>query len=287
MTFVKGLPKIKIHPILYLFIIISLLTGTFTELTIILALVLFHELGHYAMASSLNWRIRGIMLWVFGGVMDTDEHGTKPIKEEILVTLAGPSQHIIVYLMLFLLSTFHLAPASVLEIAFYYNSTIFLFNLLPIWPLDGGKLLFLVFSARMPYKQAHQSIILVSIGLTFAIIAVQLLFFPFTLSALFIMVFIFLENRTEWKQRYYIFIRFLLNRYEGISSVQMIQPIKASANSTFMDVFSYFKREKKHPIYITYPDERRIVIDENDCLRSYFYDDQHNQTIGEAFRYHE
>ncbi|AXI09587.1 stage IV sporulation protein FB [Oceanobacillus zhaokaii] len=287
MTFNNSLPKIKIHPILYVFIAISILTGTFTELAIILSLVFFHELGHLTMANSLKWRVRRIMLWVFGGVMDTDEHGTRPIKEEVLVTLAGPSQHILVYLLLFIISPFNLVPASILELAFYYNTAILLFNLLPVWPLDGGKLLFLFFSAIMPYKQAHQWIVLVSMGITIAIIVLQLLFFPFTLSAIFIMLFIFLENRTEWKQRYYIFIRFLLNRYEGKSSVHTIQPIKASANSTFMDVFSYFKREKKHPIYITYPDKRRIVIDENDCLKSYFHDNQHAQSIGEAFRYQE
>ncbi|RDW21669.1 M50 family metallopeptidase [Oceanobacillus chungangensis] len=287
MTFVNNLPMVKFHPILYVFIAISILTGTFTELAIILSIVLFHELGHFIMANSLGWRVRRIMLWVFGGVMDTDEHGTKPIKEEMLVTLAGPCQHFIVYFLIFSLSPFDLVPASLLELAFYYNSAILLFNLLPIYPLDGGKLLFLLLSAIMPYKQAHQSIILVSMGMAIAIIFLQLFLFPFTLSALFIMVFIFLENRTEWKQRFYTFIRFLLNRYEGTTSVQTIQPIKVSANSTFMDVFAFFKREKKHPIYIIYPDEQRIVIDENECLKSYFHDNQHTQTIGETFRYQE
>src|SRR5690625_6878376 len=75
------------------------------ELSIILAIVLFHELGHFLFARLFHWRIHSIMLWVFGGVMKTEEHGNKPIHEDALVTIAGPLQHIIIYVGLFVLST--------------------------------------------------------------------------------------------------------------------------------------------------------------------------------------
>src|SRR5699024_11983500 len=60
----------------------------------LLSIVLFHELGHYGAAKFFKWRIKGIMLWIFGGVMDTDEHGNKPFHEDIIVTVAGPLQHL-------------------------------------------------------------------------------------------------------------------------------------------------------------------------------------------------
>src|SRR5699024_12020095 len=94
MTTSRILPPIHIHPILIIFIIISFVTGTFLQLFIILSIVLFHELGHYGAAKFFKWRIKGIMLWIFGGVMDTDEHGNKPFHEDIIVTIAGPLQHL-------------------------------------------------------------------------------------------------------------------------------------------------------------------------------------------------
>lgn len=100
------LPKIHLHPILIIFIIISVITGTFIDLSIILSIVFIHELGHFLMARHFKWRIRGIMLWVFGGVLDTDEHGNRSIKEEALVTVAGPFQHVIIHLLLFFLSLY-------------------------------------------------------------------------------------------------------------------------------------------------------------------------------------
>jgi len=282
MTFRSWLPKIQIHPILMIFIFISFVTGTFLELSVILFLVLFHELGHYMMARLFKWRIHGVMLWVFGGVMDTDEHGNRPIREEILVTLAGPLQHLVVYGIILAFGSVGIIPQQILDTVLYYNSAILFFNLLPIWPLDGGKLLLLIFSSILPYKKSYNYTIIFSMIACLIFICFQ--FFPFTLSSFLVMTFLFMENRNEWKQRYYVFIRFLLNRYEGASQVKSVQPITVSHKLSMMGVFTYFKRDKRHSIYIEYPENKRISVDENECLRSYFHDKQFDRSIGEVFQ---
>ncbi|MFD1038615.1 site-2 protease family protein [Virgibacillus byunsanensis] len=281
MTNLKSIPSIHIHPILLVFVLISFLTGTFVELFIIISIVLFHELGHYYMASLFRWRIKSIMLWVFGGVMDTDEHGTRPLREEALVTMAGPFQHVIIYVVLLLLQTLELLQPSVLELAFHYNSIILLFNLLPIWPLDGGKFLLTGLSMLFPYKKAYHTVIIFSIITSLAFLILQLFLFPFTLSAFFIVLFLVMENRSEWKKRSFVFIRFLLQRYEANTFVKGVRPIIVSHQSSLMDVFSQFRREQKHFIYITYPGKERQLIDESDCLRSYFYYKRYYSTVGE------
>jgi stage IV sporulation protein FB len=282
---INYLPSIHIHPVLYIFIIISFLTGTFLELFIIFSLVLFHELGHFTAAKFLKWRIKNIVLWVFGGVMDTDEHGNKPMKEEVLVTIAGPFQHLIIYFFCFLAETFQLLPVSILELVLYYNTVLLIFNLIPIWPLDGGKLLLLFISTYFPYRKSYHFTILFSMITILCILCFQLLFFPFTLSTFFIWIFLFMENRADWKQRFYVFMRFLLKRYEGESTINGVVPLHVPSDSTFLEVFSLFRREKKHPIYIIYPENDRKSVDENDCLQKFFYQKTYNQTIGETFYY--
>ncbi|HLQ97349.1 MAG TPA: site-2 protease family protein, partial [Candidatus Dormibacteraeota bacterium] len=183
---------------------------------------------------------------------------------------------------LYFLSTYDIFPTTVLELILYYNTAILLFNLLPIWPLDGGKLFFVMLSSFLPYRKAYHFIIIFSMMFSLVFLLLQLFVFPFTLSAFFLMIFLFMENRTEWKQRFYVFIRFLLRRYEGHSNVKKVQPITVSHQNYLMDVFFQFKRGKKHPIYISYPDRERMFIDESDCLRSYFHDQQYNKTIGEV-----
>lgn len=282
MTFLRWLPTVHIHPILLIFIGISFVTGMFLELSIILFIVLVHECGHYTAAKIFNWRINHIMLWVFGGVMDTDEHGNRPIWQEVTVTLAGPVQHLFIYGLIYLFMQLDMVSPHILEIAFYYNTVILIFNLLPIWPLDGGKLLLLLLSVILPYKKAYNDSIIFSMVTSGLLLLFQ--FFPFTLSSFFIMLFLFMENRKEWEQRYFVFIRFLLNRYEGMSHIKKMQPLYISQHHTLMDVFSLFKRDRRHSVYIQLNENRRISVDESECLRSYFYDKQLDKPVGEVFQ---
>lgn len=284
MTYLKLLPKVRIHPVLIAFVFIAFLTGTFMELSVIIMIVFFHELGHFIAARLFKWRITHITLWVFGGVMDTEEHGNRPLREEAIVILAGPLQHLFIYLMLNLFTTYHVLSPSIIDLIFYYNTAILLFNLLPIWPLDGGKLLFIFLSAVLPYRKAHNYIIVFSIILSILILLLPLIFLKFTLSAVFIMIFLLIENHTEWKQRFYVFIRFLLQRYEGHSTIKAVHPLVVSHKEHLMEVFVRFRRDKKHSIYIAYPNQPRKFIDEMDCLRHYFYYKDYDKTVGEIAR---
>ncbi|MEN2765860.1 M50 family metallopeptidase [Ornithinibacillus xuwenensis] len=281
----KLLPKIHIHPIVFAFLLISVVTGMFVEMLIILSIVLIHEFGHYAAATYFRWRIRKVMLWIFGGVMETDEHGNRPLYEDIVVTLAGPFQHLLIYGFVFIISFFSIIPASIIDLILLYNTTILLFNLLPIYPLDGGKLLFFLLSARLPYQRAYYNILLISMVLCSLIAIIQIVFYPFTLSALLIMIFLFIENHAAWKKRYYVFLRFLINRYKGNGTLKLMRPITVPYQDSLMDVFSRFRRDYKHPIYIEVQDDKRLFIDEFDCLRCYFHEKQYDKSVGEIAKY--
>ncbi|MGM8212993.1 site-2 protease family protein [Virgibacillus sp. W0430] len=275
-------PRVHLHPILFIFVVISFLTGTFIELFILMFIVFIHEMGHYTMAKLLHWRIQHITLWVFGGVMRTDEHANKPIYEEFLVTIAGPAQHLVLYVLILVLEHTTSLPDSIFQLTYQYNTIIFLFNMLPIWPLDGGKLLYLSLSSFLPFRKAYYFIIRFSIGLTLFFLIYQLFIHQFTLSAFFIMIFLFMENRTEWKQRYYVFIRFLLQRFEGREIIKGSVPLSVHYNCSLMHIFSLFRRGRKHPIYVYFSANNRIVLDEQECLHYYFKDKKYDQTIGEA-----
>lgn len=281
----RFIPTIHIHPILFIFIFISILTGTFIDLFIIISIVFIHELGHFFAASYYKWRIKRIMLWVFGGVMDTDEHGNRPIKEEFIVTISGPFQHLIIYFIMYFVSIFSLLPPSLISTILFYNTTILIFNLLPVWPLDGGKLLFYLLSKRFSFQKAYYTTIQASIVIISFIIIAQLVFFPFTLSACLLMIFLLVENYSDWKKRHFTFIRFLLNRYKGNHLIRSVSSITVPSQYSLMDVFSHFRRDVKHSIYIQMPNNKRVTIDESDCLKSYFFDKHYHKTIGEIATY--
>lgn len=257
--------------------VLSILTGTFVPLLVLFSIVFMHEMGHFLVAKYFKWRITSVMIWVFGGVMKTEESANRPIKEDILVTIAGPLQHVFIYIGLMLLQQMNVLPASVLQIAFYYNAIICLFNLLPIYPLDGGKLFFYLLSLYLPFRQAHTVIILLSLLSCVCIVLLQLFVLPFTLSSFLLISFLLLENRTEWKNRYYTFIRFLVSRYGSSSKNQPTKAIYVGESMRVIDVLSLFIRNKRHTIYEKSSADKLFTDEE--CLSLYFEKAEHNRPI--------
>lgn len=273
--------NIHLHPLLLLLILLSLLTGTFIQLFIILFIVLIHELGHYLAATYYKWRIDYIMLWVFGGVMKTDESSQRSIKEECIVTLAGPFQHIILFFVLTGLSVWQLLPEPILQQAHYYNGIILLFNLLPIYPLDGGKLFLLIQSAFTPYYVATRRIFYLSMFLCFALMMMQLILFPFTVSAFALCLFLLLENYRALKEHYYSFIRFLLSRMDPSAGKRMEQK-SVQEDALLMDVFKQFRRNRMYRIRVQRKLVPSSVVTEQYCLHAYFTKKQITATMGEV-----
>lgn len=263
-----------------IFIIISIITGTFTQLFMLLTIVFVHEIGHLLAALYFKWRIHSIVLWVFGGVMKTDESGNRTIREDIIVTVAGPLQHLFIYLMIIFLSVFHILPQALIQQALFYNTMILLFNLLPIYPLDGGKLLFYILSYILPFRKAHHYTILFSITVCICVIILQLFVLSFTLSAFLLIIFLLMENRTEWKNQYYFFIRFLLNRFSDPPSEFSKEQLIVPGQFKLMDVFSLFKRNRTYNIIVDEQHNQKYLT-EQQSLYLYFKEKKLAETIGE------
>src|SRR5699024_8216289 len=154
---------IHIHPILYIFIFLSFVTGTMTQLFILLSIVIIHEFGHFFAARYFHWNIEKITIWVFGAVMETSEYRIRKIHEDLLVTLAGPAQHVLIFFCLFGLKFVDFIPSTIVELGLTYNYILLIFNLLPIYPLDGGKIFFYILSYFYPYLDARIFVILFSL----------------------------------------------------------------------------------------------------------------------------
>ena len=271
--------NIHLHPLLILFIFLSIITGTFIHLFIILLIVLIHELGHYIAAAYFKWRIDYIMLWVFGGVMKTDESTHHSIKEECIVTLAGPMQHLFIFFVLYLFSLFSILPEAILTEAYYYNGVILLFNLLPIYPLDGGKLILLLQSSLTAYLTALRATFIMSIISCLVILIMQLSLFPFTWSAFLLALFLLLENVRAWKEHYYTFIRFLLRRLHQPNE-EKVQLESVQNNTRLIEVFKQFRRNRFYHFKVHHIDSSWIIMEQT-CLHAYFIDKNIMATMGD------
>ena len=106
--------------------------------------VLAHELSHSVMALSKGIPVRGITLFIFGGVSRLDREPQRPLTE-FMVAVVGPLLSIVLAVVFgaawFLLGRGDSPVEVVLLLLAWTNLSLGLFNLVPGYPLDGGRLL--------------------------------------------------------------------------------------------------------------------------------------------------
>lgn len=108
--------------------------------------VVLHEFGHAIMARQMGVSIRGITLFFFGGVAEMDSEPRGP-GAEFMVAVAGPAVSFLLgvgsFVVYGLLWGTAASPAAlaVIEYLGYINFLLLIFNLIPAFPLDGGRVL--------------------------------------------------------------------------------------------------------------------------------------------------
>ena len=166
--------------------------------------VTLHEFGHALAAKRFGIKTKDITLLPIGGLARLESIPEKP-KEELIVALAGPLVNIIIVAALYPLVHFSLDITSMVQLSsitsdnfifnlMFINLWLAVFNLIPAFPMDGGRVLRAVLSFKMERHKATR--IAASIGQLLSIGFVILGFFgnPFLI---FIGFFIFLGAQAE------------------------------------------------------------------------------------------
>lgn len=107
------------------------------------ASVVLHELGHALVARRYDLPIRGITLFIFGGVAEMTEEA-KSAKAEFFVAIGGPVVSLVLAILFRGADALLPLPESVSGVVAYLgliNTVVLVFNLIPAFPLDGGRVL--------------------------------------------------------------------------------------------------------------------------------------------------
>ncbi|MCR2820535.1 M50 family metallopeptidase [Lederbergia panacisoli] len=263
--------KMQIHPLFWGVAGIAIITGYFWQLLYLFAIVFIHEIGHAAAAAHFGWKIKRIMILPFGGTCEVDEHGNRRLKEDLIVIIAGPLQNVLIAALIPVFVMLSFLPADVAKEISQYNLMILLFNLIPIWPLDGGKLVQLYLSTQHAYKKACRLSLMSSFIVLLVLHVMILLFSPLNINVWLVLLYLDIILWTEWKQQRYVFMRFLLERHYGKNlSFSQLQAIDAKGEEYLHEVLDKFKRGCKHLIYVGGKNNSLGKLDENEILHAYF-----------------
>lgn len=281
----------RIHPLFSLMIFVSVLTGYVQELLILFGIVLIHELGHVFAAKSFGWRIKEVLLFPFGGVAVTDESGTVPVREEMIVALAGPLQNGWMICFSLLMKWTGWWSADWADYFLLANLKIALFNLIPVLPLDGGKMMQALVSLRIPYRRTLSGCFSVSLCLSALLILSTIVPYDTSgiqLNLLMIGLFLLYVNWYGYRQTAYHFFRFLLHRsrnaFRLIGKGTLAQPIVVGASQKIIDIVHLFMREKYHLIYVL-GDHGGIlaVLPEQQITDAFLVDKKPQSAVSELF----
>lgn len=221
-----GSINLTFHPLFFLFGIYQALTGKIFIFIICTISALLHEIGHSVGAGKLGYKLNQIVLMPFGAVVKGNIDGLN-LKDEIRIALAGPLINL--YIGLFLVALWWIFPETYAftDVVAETNFSLALVNFLPIYPLDGGRIVYAIIALKSSKEKANKVCAFLGLGLSLVLLGLFIfsIFHECNLSLLFFSAFTLFGTFSKSKVNHYVSI------YSSVSTEKLKHgmPIKRQA----------------------------------------------------------
>ena len=202
--------KFKINTFTYLLILSALWTGLIKNISLILFIVIIHELGHAFFLHRYEYEIIQIEIFPFGGITKVNKPINTPLKKEIMIAIGGVLAQLLLGICFYIFNQHGKIMQTTYDLFSFYNKTLIIFNLLPIIPLDGSIIMQSIWEYFFSYKKATNIYFVCSMISFLAFATFHTLK---SLNNYMILTFLFFKIYETFQKRKYLINRFYLERY--------------------------------------------------------------------------
>ena len=191
------LTKFKINYFTYFYFLLAFLCGYFKNSCCLFLIVLIHECGHIFFIKLFKYQIVNVTLYPFGGLTKIDKPLNSSINKELIIASGGILIQLIS--LIFIKNTLYK----------YYSLIIIIFNLLPIYPLDGNKIINLILDKFLSFEKSLKYTNFISICFLIFFLILNYFWYQNYLICSFLLV----QLIIMFKNQKYIINKFYLERY--------------------------------------------------------------------------
>ena len=269
--------SLTVHPLFFVYGFYYALTGKIFTFIIFTVTAVAHELGHSFVANGCGYKLNRITLMPFGAVVKGDIDGLK-FSDEIKIAMAGPILNIAV--ALFFIALWWVFPElyAYTELIVSANLSMATVNLLPVFPLDGGRILSAYTAMRLGQKRSERLCKITGGVLSLLLIALFLMTVfsgAVNLSLLFFSLFIFFGAFGKARENKYVKVysavtdqklrRGIIVKRQAVDESVTLKKLLTVLDANALNEIEVYKKGKK---VATLNDEKLKKIMENGDIYS-------------------
>ncbi|UNC90925.1 M50 family metallopeptidase [Candidatus Contubernalis alkaliaceticus] len=251
--------KIVFNWLFFFFLFFYALMGRLAESVTLFTVVLLHDFFHLLVARGYGLRVKEVELFPFGGMAHIDDLLEYDPMVESRVALAGPLFNIfMVGAAIIVYTNSHILAQELLLFFIRCNLLIASFNLLPLLPLDGGRVLRANLSKRFGYRKATEQAVLISKIMAVIFFTVGILGFYYgavNYSLLLIAPFIYYAAHREQNQAAYVFVRYLNRKHRELDREGILKAgyIVALEDTPLKEIIKQFTHKNYQMVLVISP----------------------------------
>ena len=253
--------KNPIHPTFFLFFLWFIFNQQLVNFLFFILVMLSHEFGHYWVAKKCGYRLNSFYIAPYGVNLNYKEKSFES-KDEVCIAVAGPFVNI--FLSLVIISIWWIFPAiyNYTNVIVEQSLVLGLFNLLPCYPLDGGRILIGILSQKIERRKAVKISYVFNFLFSFILFVLFLIscFTNFNPTLCLCAVFLFLGTIDSKKETKYQSIFFVNRKVKNFSKSCLIS---VNDDVSLSQLLNHIEINKYTIFTIISPKYKTKYLDEN------------------------